>query len=177
MAIQGDAAIGPLGDPCALLTADEVSKATGFTVTAVTRGKATTNDKGPLQNCVYLTNGPSLAGPLAAALGAMAGQNSSTVATAVKAAGGVVGVTLSTVDPTKVAAAAGQSGAGSTQAGVTVKQLTDLGAFAAVISLPTGSAAFAAKGSTAITVMVLIDGKISADGTEQMLRASYAKVK
>ncbi len=177
LAIQGETAIGPFGDPCALLTAAEVSAATGFTVKAITRGKALTNDTGPSQNCVYLTDGPSLVGPLASALGAMAGQDPKAVSSAVSAAGGLVGVTLTGVDPTKTTGAAASSGAGSTQAGVTVKQLTDLGPYAAVIALPSGAAAFAAKGSTAIMLMVLIDGKISADGTEKMLRSAYGKVK
>jgi len=177
MAVQGETAIGPFGDPCALLTAAEVGTATGFTVTAVTRGKVITSSKGPSQNCVYLTTGPSLVGPLAAALGAMAGQDPTAVSGAVAAAGGLVGITLTGVDPSKATAASGNSGTGSTEAGVGVKMLTDLGPYAAVISLPSGAAAFAAKGTTAITVMVLIDGKISADGTEQMLRSAYAKVK
>jgi hypothetical protein len=177
MAIQGDTAIGPFGDPCALLTAAEVSKATGFTVTGVTRGKVVTNDTGPSQNCVFLTNGPSLVGPLAAALGAMSGQDPTAVSSAVTAAGGLVGVTLTGIDPTKATAAPGDSGAGTSEPGVTVKQLTDLGPSAAVITLPSGAAAFAAKGTTVIMLMVLIDGKISADGTEQMLRSAYGNLK
>jgi hypothetical protein len=177
MAIQGETAIGPFGDPCALLTAAEVSSAVGFTVTGITRGKALTNDTGPSQNCVYLTNGPSLVGPLASALGAMAGQDPTAVTNAVNAAGGVVGITLTGVDPSAATANPGDSGAGSTEPGVTVKQIKDLGTYAAVITLPSGGVAFAAKGTTAIMIMVLIDGQISADGTEQMLRSAYGKVK
>ena len=177
LAVQGETAIGPFGDPCALLTAAEVGTATGFTVTAVTRGKVITSSKGPSQNCVYLTTGPSLVGPLAAALGAMAGQDPTAVSSAVTAAGGLVGVTLSGVDPNDASADPGNSGSDSTEPGVGVKRITDLGPSAAVITLPSGAAAFAAKGTTLLMLMVLIDGQISADGTEQMLRSAYAKTK
>ena len=94
MAIQGETAIGALGDPCALLTAAEVEAGTGYHVTGITRGTITTGDTGPSQNCVFLTDGPSLVGPLASALGAMSGQDPTAVSDAVNAAGGLVGVTL-----------------------------------------------------------------------------------
>jgi hypothetical protein len=177
MAIQGETAIGPFGDPCALLTADEVSAATGFTVTGITRGKVTTSSTGPSQNCVYLTDGPSLVGPLASALGAMSGQDPTAVSDAVTAAGGLVGVTLSGVDPNDATADPGDTSGDPTEPGVGVKRITDLGPSAAVITLPSGAAAFAAKGTTVLMLMVLIDGQISADGTEQMLRSAYGKVK
>jgi hypothetical protein len=177
MAIQGETAIGPFGDPCALLTAAEVSSAVGFTVTGETRGKVTGTGVNASQNCVFLTNGPSLVGPLASALGAMAGQDPTAVSNAVKAAGGVVGITLTGVDPSAATAAPGASGAGSTEPGVTFKMIPDLGPDAAVGTLPSGAVGFAAKGTTGLILMVLIDGKISADGTEQMLRAAYGKVK
>ena len=177
MAIQGETAIGPFGDPCALLTAAEVSSATGFTVTGVTRGKVTGTGANAAQNCVFLTNGPSLVGPLAAALGAMTGQDPTAVSNAVTAAGGLVGITLTAADTSTNTAAPTGSGADSTEPGVTVKRITDLGPYAAVISLPSGAAAFAAKGTTAIMLMVLIDGSISADGTEQMLRSAYGNLK
>lgn len=178
LAITGETAIGPFGDPCALLTVAQVESGSGYTVTGVTRGKVTGTGPDASQNCVYLTNGPSLVGPLAAALGAMTGQDPTAVSDAVTAAGGLVGITLTVADPaTQDTAAPTDSGAGSTEPGVTVKQLTDLGPYAAVVALPSGAAGFAMKGSTVIMLMVLIDGNISADGTEQMLRSAYAKVK
>jgi hypothetical protein len=174
--IQGETAIGPFGDPCALLTADEVSAATGFTVTGITRGKVTGNDTDPAQNCVYLTDGPALAGAMAGALGAMAGQDPTAVTNAVNAAGGLVGVTLSGVDPADSTPDPEDSGDNSTEPGVGVKMITDLGPSAAVITLPSGAAALAAKGTTVLMLMVLIDGQISADGTEQMLRSAYGNL-
>ena len=174
LAVQGETAIGPLGDPCSLTVAD-VEAATGYKVTTIKRGAATTDSAGPTQNCVYLTTGPSLVGPLASALGAMAGQDPTAITNAVNAAGGVVGITLMTADNSTDTAAPTDSGAPSTEPGVTVKKLTDLGPYAAVIALPSGAAGFAAKGSTVVMLMILIDGKISADGTEKMLRAAYSK--
>jgi hypothetical protein len=177
LAIQGETAIGPFGDPCALLTAAEVSSAVGFTVTGETRGKVIGTGANATQNCVFLTNGPSLVGPMAAALGAMSGQDPTAITNAVNAAGGIVGITLSVADASMATGSVADSGSGSTEPGVAVKPLPDLGAAAAAISLPSGGVAFAVKGTTVIMLMVLIDGKISTDGTEQMLRSAYGKVK
>jgi hypothetical protein len=176
MAIQGETAIGPLGDPCSLTVAD-VEAASGYKVTEIKRGAITSSTSGPSQNCVYLTSGPALVGPLASALGAMAGLDPTAVTNAVNAAGGIVGITLMTADKSTGTAAPADSGVPSTEPGVTVKKLTDLGPYAAVVALPSGAAGFAEKGTTVVALMVLIGGTINPAGTEQMLRASYAKVK
>ncbi len=171
-AISGETAIGSLGDPCALLTVAEVEAGTGYKVTAVTRGPVTAGSHGPMQNCVYSTNGPSLVGPLASALGAMSGQDPTAVSSAVAAAGGLVGITLTQADTSSTGATGGGT---QTEPGVTVRKLTDLGPYAAVITLPSGAAAFAGKNQKAIMLMVLIDGPIGGDGVESMLRSAYGK--
>lgn len=175
MAVEGETAIGPFGDPCALLTAAEVASATGFTVTGIARGEVINNDSGPAQNCVYVTDGPALAGPLASALGAMSGQDPTALTNAVNAAGGLVGITLTGVDPDDIPTA-DDTGEDGGDPGITVTMLTDLGPSAAVVSLPNGSAGVAAKGTTQVMLMVLIDGQTSAGGTEQMLRSAYGRV-
>jgi hypothetical protein len=173
-AISGDTAIGPLGDPCALLTVAEVEAGTGYKVTAVTRGPVTTGSRGPMQNCVYSTNGPSLVGPLASALGAMAGQDPTAISKAVTAAGGLVGITLTKVDTSNPGPGPTADGT-QTEPGVNVRVVTGLGPYAAVITLPSGAVAMAAKDQTAIMLMVLIDGPIGGDGVESMLRSAYGK--
>lgn len=176
MAIQGETAIGALGDPCALLTAAEVEAGTGYHVTGITRGTITTGDKGPSQNCVFLTDGPSLVGPLASALGAMSGQDPTAVSDAVNAAGGLVGVTLMPTDPDTSNAAPSDGSSDSPNPDVGVRMVPDLGASAAVISLPSGAAAVAAKDSTTLMLMVLIDDAIDPGGVEQMLRSAYGRI-
>jgi hypothetical protein len=174
-AISGETAIGSLGDPCALLTVAEVEAGTGYKVTTVTRGALTMGSDGvPMQNCVYLTNGPSLVGPLASALGAMAGQDPAAISKAVTAAGGLVGITLTKADTSSTSPSPTDGGT-QTEPGVNVRRLTDLGPSAAVVTLPSGAVAFAAKDQTVIMLMILIDSPIGGDGVESMLRSAYGK--
>jgi hypothetical protein len=104
----------------------------------------------------------------------MSGEDPTAVSSAVTAAGGLVGITLTKADTSSTSS--GSTGGGTqTEPGVNVRRLTDLGPYAAVITLPSGAAAFAAKDQTAIMLMVLVDGPIGGDGVESMLRSAYGK--
>lgn len=176
MAIQGETEIGPLGDPCVLLRVAEVEAGTGFHVTAITRGVLTSDDSGPSQNCVYLTDGPALVGALATALGAMSGQDPSAVAGAIDAAGGLVGITLTATDPETSNSGSSDDESDTSNPEVNIRMVANLGLGAAVILPPSGAAGFAASESTTIMLMVLIDGAANGDGVEQMLRSAFGRL-
>lgn len=176
-AVTGEAA-GPTGDPCLLVTADDIKAAVNETVSATKRlAPHTDADDGTTsQQCVFLTSGPPMSGAGIKALGQVAaGLGGGDPNSAPDTAGsGAIGITITTLDKPVV---------GDEMDGEAVppggKVLQIPGALAVVMPSRAGGqggAAFGGKGSKGVMVMDLEGRTVTADELEKLVRAALTRL-
>ena len=173
--ITGETVIGNIGDPCSLLTAAQISSALGHKVVAIARGKQQKDGAGAIgQTCSYLTDGPSLVGPAASMLGALAGgTDTKALQDGIAKAGGIFGVVLQPVDPKTASPDNGQD---APNPEIQIRKVTGIGDNATVLTPPQGGFAIAVKGTTSVWLMDLLGDKQSLDSLEKLLKSAYGKL-
>jgi hypothetical protein len=171
--IGGSSSIGFLGDPCNLITAQEVTAATGVAVVAVVRGEPEAGTG--RQICAFAMDA---AGSTAAAMQGYVGfggdSELGSLTTGLGTSGGVVGVIIDVTDPDMMSGS-GDDGSDAPPPELDVRKL-DLGISAVVVGTKNGGAAFAANEAATLTIMDLIAGPTSTDVMEKLLRTAFARM-
>jgi len=171
--ISGVQEIGPLGDPCALLSISDVEDALGVAVLAVARGKLGA-DEG--QSCAFAVDAPGVTSGLPPNLGldpseGTLGPWSAAIEQAGK--GGVFGVRVLVVDPADMTTDPGDD---EPDPAVTVTKV-DVGHDGIVVVTPNGGTAFTWDGiREQIMLMDLITGTPDADALTDLLRTAYGQL-
>lgn len=151
----GSSAIGSLGDPCELLTSDEVAAATGHAVLAVVRGEAGADGT---QSCAWAVDAPGVTAGMAAAFGIdPSAPEIGPFLSSLQEGGstGMVGIVVTRVD----APVGDDSGDGGPADPNVVVTEVPIGEKALVVSTPNGGAGFCYVGAdVAIQLMWLIQG-------------------
>ncbi|MEO8529055.1 MAG: hypothetical protein ABI435_08245 [Pseudolysinimonas sp.] len=166
-AVQGATKISPLGDPCALLTSDEITTATGVAVLGVVRGEVKADGT---QLCAWAMDAE---GSASAALAGFSGSDLGPLISGLSSAGGAVGVQVRPTDP-DMTGSQGSDG-GGTSPNVTVVALP-LGLGGAAVATPNGGAAFAANATTTITVMKLIAGPATTTEMTDLITLAFGRL-
>jgi hypothetical protein len=171
--IGGVPEIGPLGDPCKLLSRDDVEDALGVKVLAIARGKLGA-DEG--QMCAYAVDAPGVTSGLPPNLGLDPSEGTLgpfMVAFEEAGKGGAFGVHLGVVDPNDI-----DSGPGDDEPdpNVTITKV-DVGFDGVVVTTPNGGSAFTWDGiRVQILLMDLITGTPDADALTDLLRTAYGQL-
>ena len=175
--VTGEAA-GANGDPCLLITADDIKAAVNETVSATKRlAPHTDADDGTTsQQCVFLTSGPPMSGAGIKALGQVAaGLGGGDPNSAPDTAGsGAIGITISNLEKPVVG---DEMDGEALPPGGKVLQIP--GALAVVMPSRAGGqggAAFGGKGSKGVIVMDLEGRTVTADELEKLVRAALARL-
>jgi hypothetical protein len=172
LTVTGEPA-GTGGDPCALVTAADVT-AYGEAVKSMKRLKVSTDEDGTTQQCALVISGPPMAGPGIKALTAMGqAMGGDPNATGVDSAGSaVIGVVLQQLSK---ALDKGELGAGDLPPGA--KIVTGVGDFGMVFPSPAvGGLAIGLKGQRGVWIMALEGKKLTTDQLEVLLRAAVSRL-
>lgn len=171
--IGGVQEIGPLGDPCALLSISDIEDALGVAVLAVARGKLDA-DEG--QMCAFAIDAPGVTSGLPPNLGLDPSEGTLgpfMVAFEAAGKGGAFGVQLGVVDPADI-----DSGPGDDEPDLDVTiDKVDVGFDGTVVTTPNGGSAFTWDGiRVQILLMDLITGTPDADALTDLLRTAYGQL-
>lgn len=171
--IGGVQEIGPLGDPCALLSISDVEDALGVAVLAVARGKLDA-DEG--QTCAFAVDAPGVTAGLPPNLGLDPSVGTlGPFMAAFEQAGksGVFGVHLGVVDPADIDSADSDE---EPDPNVTIDKV-DIGFDGIVVTTPNGGSAMTWDGiRVQILLMDLITGTPDADALTDLLRTAYGQL-
>jgi hypothetical protein len=172
--IGGVQEIGPLGDPCALLSISDIEDALGVAVLAVARGKLDA-DEG--QTCAFAVDAPGVTSGLPPNLGLDPSEGTlGPFMVAFEAAGksGVFGVHLGVVDAADMDST--DPGDDEPDPNVTITKV-DVGFDGIVVTTPNGGSAFTWDGIRVQTMLMdLITGTPDADALTDLLRTAYGQL-
>lgn len=162
--------VGPVGDPCALLTPADVKAAFGQDVLATKRLKPHTDEDGTTQQCAISTSGTPMDTSAFATLNAMAsGMSGQNVDLPPVAAIGVVLASYSKPVDLSEWKSVGGLPPGS-------KQLTGVGLAAIIIALPKGAVGFVVLTPTTGFYIYDLEGRaVPAAEMEKLLRAAAGR--
>lgn len=161
-----------LGDPCNLITSDEVAAATGVAVLNVVRGESdpTTGH----QVCAFVMDA---GGATEAALGGYVGTTGGELGSLIDglgSAGAVVGVVIDPTDPDLME---GESTEENDAPPPNIEVVTlDLGIGGVAVATPNGGAAFAATDRATLTIMNLIAGPTSTAIMTELVTTAFARM-
>jgi len=171
-AISGSDEASFLGDPCNLITSEEVAAATGVAVLGVVRGESdpTTGH----QLCAFVMDA---GGATEAALGSYVGSTGGELGAIIDgmgSQGGVIGVIIDPTDPDLMEGDSNEEN-DPPPANIEVVSL-DLGLGATAVATPNGGAAFAATSLATITIMNLIAGPTSTEIMTNLVTTAFARM-
>jgi hypothetical protein len=171
--IGGSAEASFLGDPCNLITSEEVAAATGVAVLGVVRGEAdpTTGH----QVCAFeMDAGGATEAALGSYVGTVPGGELGSLIDGMGTAGGVVGVVIDPTDPDMME---GDSSEENDAPPPNIEAVTlDLGIGGVAVATPNGGAAFAATERATITIMNLIAGPTSTEIMTSLVTTAFARM-
>ncbi len=158
-------AVGRLGDPCALLSAEDITTSLGLDVLAVTRLAEETDEDGTSQMCVFTTDGASLDAGGLGLLSAMAGGTD----TSTLPAAGLGVVRIEALPDPDAEIDEEELPPGSRQVAV--------GRLALAVPGPTGGGAGIVQmtDNGGFYLMVIQQATVSADQLEQLIRAAAGR--
>lgn len=171
--VSGATDIGPLGDPCALLSKSDIEDALGVTVIGIARGKLGA-DEG--QSCAYAVDAPGVTSGLPPNLGLDPSEGTLgpfMVAFEKAGKGGVFGVRLVVVDPKDI----DTSDSGDEPDPEMTATKVPIGSDGVVAVTPNGGMAMTWDGiRRQIILMDLITGTPDVDALTDLLRTAYGQL-
>ncbi len=171
--VGGASEIGPLGDPCALLSRSDIEDALGVKVLAIARGKLGP-DEG--QSCAFAVDAPGVTSGLPPNLGLDPSEGTLGPFSAAFEKGGkvgVFGVQLGVADPNDL----DPSDSGDQPDPEVKVTKVPIGFDGTVVVMPNGGTAFTWDGiRVQILLMDLITGTPDADALTDLLRTAYGQL-